>query len=291
MTGRENRKARREAERKARKHMPQLTPGAPPPSSPEPPARQPHPETLAYMAEMRAQADRELDEEFGAEFMAHAREVSDRMARRTGVYNPDHNRAEANRQNAQLSTGPRTEQGKLASSRNSLKHGLSTGTLLIPGEDSAEFESLRDALRREHQPVDTTEQLLVDGMAQSHWLLQRAIRFQNECFTAEGVDEKRLALFLRYGTTHERAFHKALSALLRLQKDRRKARSAPNNGFVSQKSPSSPPNLDNSGFVSQSEGNINQNPPALWGGLPDPQGWSQSTLASSSRIGPGRHNA
>ncbi len=240
MTGRENRRARREAERKARKHATQLAPEVPP-FSPEPPAPQPHPETMAYMAEMRAKADRELEDEFGAELITRSREIGDRIARR----------ADINRQNAQLSTGPRTEHGKLASSRNSIKHGLSTGTLLIPGEDQTEFEALRDALRREHRPADATEQLLVDGIAQSHWLLQRALRFQNECFTVDGVDEKRLALFIRYGATHERAFHKALSTLLRLQKERRKAQPTSNHGFVSQLASVTPLAAPQGGFVSQ----------------------------------------
>lgn len=270
MTGRENRKQRREAERKANKLAKKQEHNGSLPSPVIPEAKlSPHPATAAYMAEMRAKADRELENEFGAEFIAHAREVSDRMARRIGLDlssrpHPDTNRREVNRQNAQLSTGPRTPEGKLASSRNSLKHGLSTGTLLIPGDDPAEFEALRDALRREHQPADTTEQLLVDGMAQSHWLLQRALRFQNECFTVAGghsvaVDEKRLALFIRYGTTHERAFHKALGALLRLQKERRKARSVANTGFVSQKTPSFSAEPAMLGFVSQTGGSPRPN--------------------------------
>jgi hypothetical protein len=81
-------------------------------------------------------------------------------------------------------------------------------------------------------------------MAQSHWLAQRAIRLQNDCFTAEGIDTKRLALFLRYQTTHQRAFHKALNTLIALQKTRRKQEI----GFVSQKA-SSP--TSRTGFVSQ----------------------------------------
>lgn len=212
------------------------------------------------MAEMRAKADRELEEEFGADFIAYSRQVSDRIASRLGLPTSSGSRAEINRANAQFSTGPRTEQGKLASSRNSLKHGLSIGTLLIPGEDEKEFEALRDTLRREHQPADTTEQMLVDQLAQSHWLHQRAIRFQNECFTADGVDEKRLALFLRYGSAHERAFHKALNALLRLKKERRRAApapeqrpSSPEDGFVSQNSSFRPPIPPSIGFVSHTE--------------------------------------
>ena len=95
-------------------------------------------------------------------------------------------------------------------------------------------------------------------MVQSHWLTQRAIRLQNGCFTADGVDAKGLALFLRYQTTHQRAFHKALSTLIALQKARRKAeigfvsqnqpRAASTTGFVSQ---NRPPEPASDGFVSQ----------------------------------------
>src|SRR4029079_2999177 len=47
---------------------------------------------------------------------------------------------EANRQNAQKSTGPRTEQGKAKSRRNALKHGMtSEGTVLTP-EDTELFQ-------------------------------------------------------------------------------------------------------------------------------------------------------
>ena len=153
-------------------------------------------------------------------------------------------RAAVNRQNAQLSTGPRTPQGKLASSRNSTKHGLASGTLIIAGEDPAAFQEFLEALLAEHAPASETEEVLVVEMAQSHWLLQRALRFQNECFTPEGVDGKQLALFLRYQTTHQRAFHKALSTLLALRKIRRQQQL----GFVSQTKPHA---VADTGFVPQ----------------------------------------
>jgi hypothetical protein len=115
----------------------------------------------------------------------------------------------------------------LASSGNSLKHGLAAPRLIIPGEDPSAFQALLTGLLAEHLPATPTEELLVHEIAQSWWLTQRALRLQNECFTAEGVDQKRLWLFLRYQTTHERAFHKALTTLIRLKKDRMR-------GFVSQ---------------------------------------------------------
>ncbi len=150
-------------------------------------------------------------------------------------------KAQTNRQNAQQSTGPRTLTGKLASSRNSLKHGLASGEVIIPGEDSSAFEALLAALLDEHQPGGPTEELLVNEMAQSYWLAQRALRLQNECFTDDGVDDKRLSLYMRYHTTHERAFHKALSTIMKIKKEQARGfvsqsvkRATANDGFVPQ---------------------------------------------------------
>ncbi len=113
-----------------------------------------------------------------------------------------------------------------------------------PAKIAAEFDSLLAALLEDHQPAGETEALLIRDMAQSHWLAQRAIRLQNTCFTEEGVNEKSLSLFLRYFTTHNRAFHKALADLQRSQKERRKQE----RGFVSQSAAQTAANI---GFVSQ----------------------------------------
>jgi hypothetical protein len=120
-------------------------------------------------------------------------------------------------------TGPRSPEGKTIASGNSLKHGLASGRVIIPGEDPAAFEALLSDLVEEHAPVNETESLLVQQMAQSWWLMQRAIRIQNQAFTETRVDTQKLALFLRYQTTHERAFYKALNLLMKLQKERRNA--------------------------------------------------------------------
>ena len=193
-----------------------------------------------------------------------------KLARKTGNQNDSQPhaaapapsiRAEINRTNSQHSTGPRTPEGKLASSRNSFKHGLASAQLIIPGEDAVAFDALLTDLLAEHQPANPTEQLLVQEMAQSYWLTQRALRFQNQCFAPEGVNEKRLALFLRYQSTHERAFHKALNTLSRLKKDRARgfvsqepAESGPEVGFVSQKAISAEPDSSPEiGFVSQDD--------------------------------------
>ncbi len=274
MTSRETRKARRQAERKAKKlewKKNRLAGNQPAHSESQLPKIQPR-------------WNPELEDEFPREVQIHNNAMLDRIALKAGLPIPPpgpvprdpvedlrqrwlarqaatepaaepigfvsqtepqrQSRAETNRANAQLSTGPRSAEGKLASSRNALKHGLAAGQVIIPGEDPIAFESLLNDLLGEHQPATSTEALLVKEMAQSHWLTQRAIRLQNECFTADGVNEKQLALFLRYQTTHQRAFYKSLSNLLTL----RKARLKSDTGFVSQArtAPASP-----IGFVSQ----------------------------------------
>ena len=132
----------------------------------------------------------------------------------------------ANRQNAQHSTGPQSAEGKLASSQNNFRFGFTGAFHVLPTEDELEFESLRTGLLAEHQPTTQTERLLVDGLAEHYWLKQRAITLQNEILSGElsaPDPEKQLALFIRYQTTNDRAFHKCLDALLKLRAEKRKA--------------------------------------------------------------------
>jgi hypothetical protein len=144
---------------------------------------------------------------------------------------------------------------------------LTSGTLIIPGEDPAGFESLQNSLIDEHGPATETETLLLIEMAQAWWLAQRAVRLQNECFPDGGVNEKRLALFLRYQTTHERAFHKALAAFLKL-KEARIAEEAVTAGFVSQSRTQQNIKEEkvtpHSGFVSQNRAGEDPKTPPLF---------------------------
>ncbi|MFL6416101.1 MAG: hypothetical protein ACJ74Y_10595 [Bryobacteraceae bacterium] len=130
---------------------------------------------------------------------------------------------EANRENAQLSTGPTSEEGKAVSSRNNFRHGFTGAFCLLAGESHDEFHQLVADLGDEHQPATVTESILVNDMARHYWLHQRALRMQEECFSFDLTapdTQKQLDLFLRYGLTHERAFARCLSALLKLRKDR-----------------------------------------------------------------------
>jgi len=126
-------------------------------------------------------------------------------------------RAAINRANAQHSTGPKTIEGKAVSCLNNTKFGLTGARFtILEWEDRAAFDQLLNGLRDEHQ---------------------RAVLLQNLCFNIEDpacqspAHEKQLALYIRYQTTHQRAFHKCLDQLLKL----RAARQREERGFESQK--------------------------------------------------------
>jgi hypothetical protein len=135
-------------------------------------------------------------------------------------------RAEINRENAQHSTGPRTLEGKANSSQNAFQHGLYSKLLVIPGEDPAELDALKTDLRAEHDPVNTTEEILVNEMAEQFWRIRRFRDREARLFLVEEGPQAALAMLKfmpviqRMMSAAERGFHKALTALRQLQKDR-----------------------------------------------------------------------
>ena len=144
---------------------------------------------------------------------------------------------EANRLNAEKSTGPTSPEGQARSCMNRLSWGFASNTVIIPGEDPAEFRGLVEDLLAEHQPVCVTEQILVEKMALHQWLSLRAFRLQGEAFldlTLQGDGfgiPKSLGVLIRYQTSAERTFHRAHNELVKAQKERKKSEI----GFESQK--------------------------------------------------------
>lgn len=101
---------------------------------------------------------------------------------------------EANRRNAQLSTGPRTDEGKSQSRRNALKHGILSSALLITtgsgAEDSAAFEELVGGLGRDLAPVGALEEMLVEKIAVCWWRQKRALRCESGLVRKQLSDRK-----------------------------------------------------------------------------------------------------
>jgi hypothetical protein len=138
-------------------------------------------------------------------------------------------RLAANRENAQLSTGPKTAEGKSISGQNRTTHGLARHNgrfALLPTENSEDFAQLLSDLTNEHQPTTTTELALVQAMAESWWLRSRAQNLQPACFdptTGVIINEKQLSLLLRYENSYTRTFNSSLNQLLKLRSEKRKA--------------------------------------------------------------------
>jgi len=86
----------------------------------------------------------------------------------------------ANRQNAQKSTGPKTDEGKAAVSQNAVKHGLFAAEAVIKGEDPAEYQAYHDQFLAELDPVGVVETMLADRFVSLVWRLKRAERMQNQ---------------------------------------------------------------------------------------------------------------
>jgi hypothetical protein len=89
----------------------------------------------------------------------------------------------ANRKNALHSTGPRTERGKRAVSRNAIAHGILAREVVITagdGEESQEeFDALAQELLEHYEPVGPIERKFVEKIAICWWRLGRAIRAEN----------------------------------------------------------------------------------------------------------------
>jgi hypothetical protein len=147
--------------------------------------------------------------------------------------------------NGAKSRGPATPEGRAKSSRNSLRHGLSAKSILLPAESEEQFQLLLDAHVRQFQPANDVEMDLVEAMAVARWRLRRVWAIETSLlaneFTrrAEDIDDEfselttddrlawvfqrladggqSLALLARYEGNLNRAFDRAFKQLSGLQ--------------------------------------------------------------------------
>jgi hypothetical protein len=83
---------------------------------------------------------------------------------------------EANRRNAQKSTGPRSDEGKSRSRFNALKHGATAQIPVLPGEDAAAYHGRVDAYKADLRPENTLECDLIERMALMSVQFERTTR-------------------------------------------------------------------------------------------------------------------
>jgi len=85
---------------------------------------------------------------------------------------------EANRRNAERSTGPRTPEGVAACCRNATRHGLLSSRVLLACESREELEEHARAMKETLQPVGPVEELLADRLAAQAWRLRRVMQLE-----------------------------------------------------------------------------------------------------------------
>jgi hypothetical protein len=136
---------------------------------------------------------------------------------------------QANRENAQHSTGPVSPEGKAAVRLNALTFGLRARDVVLIHEDAAAYQQLWDVLESEWQPQAPTEKILLERMAVAHWLLMRTDRIEERVFTDTHPGARQFALLDRVSAQRarlERSFSTAMRELKQLQNERR-ARTQP----------------------------------------------------------------
>lgn len=165
---------------------------------------------------------------------------------------PTEEQLKANRENAQKSTGPRTPEGKLRSSRNAVKYSLNPERVVVPTENGAEFEVRRRSLLRQLAPVGPMEIVLVEQIIMSAWRLQRCrlieTRLFHQCVDENGYklerydhpvpsdvltfayrnDRRDVTEITRHEGHIERALYRAIRELERCQTNRKTNRNEPN---------------------------------------------------------------
>ena len=107
---------------------------------------------------------------------------------------------EANRRNAQLSTGPATEEGKKKSRQNAVRHGLTAETVIDALEDAEDYAAFELAVTADYDAQSAVERELVLRLASLLWRLRRATAIESGLFK---IQAKHLLQFRRRRQAHQ----------------------------------------------------------------------------------------
>src|SRR5713101_218116 len=131
----------------------------------------------------------------------------------------------ANRLNAQKSTGPTSPERKAASSLNALKSGIDAWSHIIPGEDPAELEALTEQFLQHYRPADPVQLSLVDTLVSTEWIQRRLRRieaqlwnYQVECLDKNFTHAEFIDISIQHNSPIGHAYQDALEPFTRIQR-------------------------------------------------------------------------
>jgi len=110
---------------------------------------------------------------------------------------------DANRRNAQLSTGPITEEGKNKSRQNALRHGLTAETVIDALEDAEDYAAFELAVTADYDAQSAVERELVLRLASLLWRLRRATSIESGLFK---IQAKHLLQFRQRRQAHRKRY-------------------------------------------------------------------------------------
>jgi hypothetical protein len=156
---------------------------------------------------------------------------------------------DANRNNALLSSGPRTEAGRNRSRMNALRHGLTGQVTTMTDEDRAAHDQFSEALMKDLAPEGAMETQLAQRVATDSWRLNRISAIEDNIFALGQLqnggqacpdvpqidaaltnahvftlESKQLQLLTLYEQRINRAIQKNLAMLKSLQTERKARR-------------------------------------------------------------------
>ena len=111
---------------------------------------------------------------------------------------------EANRRNAQLSTGPVTEGGKRRSRQNAVRHGLTAETVIDALEDAEDYAAFEMAVTADYDAQSAVERELVLRLASLLWRLRRATAIETGLFK---IQARHLLQFRASRQAHQKRQH------------------------------------------------------------------------------------
>ncbi len=141
---------------------------------------------------------------------------------------------EANRKNAQRSTGPCTDEGKSVVARNAIRHGILSAQVHVDEKERDLYLSFLESMQRELGPRGDMEFFLVDRIISTAWRLRRIVhvealmlqKAQESTYGSksyrdafEGRASGHMAVLSRYERSLESALFRAIKEFKALQEE------------------------------------------------------------------------
>ncbi|MGH7144243.1 MAG: hypothetical protein ACREJ2_09000 [Planctomycetota bacterium] len=139
----------------------------------------------------------------------------------------------ANRENAQQSTGPKTEAGKAAAAANRVSHGLTALKFLAKAEAAGAFATFQAACLEELAPQTVLQMELAERIAGLIWKVRRAESLETALWDSGGgsledmavmlgTHARELALLMRYAQQNSRQLAAAQAQYRQMQAEARR---------------------------------------------------------------------